>query len=174
MNVGQIINYFIEDPLRIFYFFGGSGGIWFWFNEWRFRTRVKVRILDETLDNTENPNVSVISNLEIVNLGDSVTSIEPVVIMKALTPERDNVTYQFSVEGHERSFMPHSPKTITLKTVCEAKYPFTWYRSYEIVLTRGSTFNLRILNASMKELSFIQFWIGRTLFKLFNWLPSKT
>lgn len=61
-----LINYFTGDPLRILYIIGGSGGVWFWINEWRFRTRLKIRMLSETFDPVASPNLKTTTTLEVI------------------------------------------------------------------------------------------------------------
>ena len=168
----QIIIYFTEDPLRILYLIGGSGGLWFWVNEWRNRTRIKISMLSETFDTEINPNINIETKLEITNLGNSVTSIGSSITVKALTPERNVVFYQFIVSSPERSLMPHEPKTITLSTTCDAKYAFTWFRTYSVGLSRGLSTTLRTKNTSNKPLSLWQYYFGYYLFKIFGWLPG--
>jgi len=168
----KIITYFAEDPLRILYLIGGSGGLWFWFNEWRNRTRIKISMLSETFDPVTNPNVKVETKLEITNLGNSVTSIDSSISVKALTPDGSVVFYQFIVSSPERSLMPHVPKTITLNAECDAKYAFTWFRTYNVGLSRGLSTTLRTKNTSNKPLSIWQYYFGYYLLKLFGRVPG--
>ena len=43
-----IIDYFAADLMKVLYLVGGSGGVYFWINQWRYRTRVQVKIVSQT------------------------------------------------------------------------------------------------------------------------------
>jgi hypothetical protein len=45
--MNTIIEYFTADPLRLLYFLGGTGGIWYWIGQWRDRIRLNVRLIKE-------------------------------------------------------------------------------------------------------------------------------
>ncbi|MFT7686730.1 MAG: hypothetical protein ACI9FB_002076 [Candidatus Azotimanducaceae bacterium] len=168
----QIIAYFSADPLNLLYIVGGSGGLWFWVKEWRSRTRVRISFLSETFDSVGDQNLNVKIELEITNLGESITSVEQSVKVKALTPERKNVTYEFKVETQDRSLKPHIPKQIALSAVCNQGYHFTWYRSYSIKLSRGRNGKFRTRNIKNSILNPVEYIVGNFCFRIFKWVPK--
>ena len=74
--MASIVEYFAQDPLRILYVVGGSGGIWFWVSQWRGRVRLAVRSLQHQIHDSTQPDIKLELRFEVENLGDSPTSIE--------------------------------------------------------------------------------------------------
>lgn len=169
----QILNYFENDPLKILYLIGGTGGIWFWVQEWRRRVRIRVRMVNGMINLAQSPNINVTVKVEVVNLGSSITSLEHMVEMTAFTAvEREKVAWSLNVVGADRSLEPHKAKFVELNGVCEASYPFTWYRTYRFRLTKGGDYVLRILNSSDKQLGPIGFFWRSLLFRWFGYASS--
>jgi hypothetical protein len=172
--MAQIINYFENDPLRLLYLIGGTGGIWFWVQEWRKRVRIRVTMLNGMLELKQSPTISVKVKVEAVNLGNSTTSVEAVVRMVAWTArDRRRVVWSLNVVSPDRTLEPHKPKIFELSGNCEASYPFTWYRAYTFRVTKGSDYTLRTLSASDKQLGFFRFFGGLLLFRVFGYVPGK-
>ncbi len=48
MKIAVLYEYFLNDPLRLLYLTGGTGGIWYWMGQWRDRTRVRIKIIEES------------------------------------------------------------------------------------------------------------------------------
>ena len=120
--------------MKAFYLIGGSGGIYYWINQWRFRTRLQVKIINETYD-SQPDYMTVNLRVECINLGNMVTSLEPVVTVKAFCPKKSKRTFNLNVTSTDRTLAPHEPKTIEYSGRCEFVFPFTWYRRYKFSVT---------------------------------------
>lgn len=168
----SIINYFQQDLLRILYVIGGGGGIWFWFDKWRFRTRIKVRLLSERYDSQYDYIMSEIQ-VECNNLGNLDTSIEPIVKITGINHDRKTKKYTLSIVETNRALKPHDPKTFNFKGKCDHEFLFTRYRHYNFSLSRGFSKSVYFLRSRKTELNLLQFLYGKIRYKMFNKLPEK-
>lgn len=92
--------------------------------------------------------------VEIVNLGASITSIESTINLEAIQAiSHKKVAYLFSVLDPDRSLEPHKPRIFKLSGACGNDYAFTWYRAYSFRLSKGPTCTIRTLNASDKPIN---------------------
>ena len=151
-----IIEYFKEDPLKAIYLIGGSGGIWYWINQWRYRTRIKINIESETY-NPAAGKVDVNLKVEAINLGNIVTSLERVIVVSGTTVKGEERHFNLVIKGIDRSLPPHEPKYFNIEGSCAAAFPFTWYRKYNFSITRGWSCNKYILDMSKKEISWLNY-----------------
>ena len=164
--ITSIIDYFAKDPLKILYLLGGSGGIWYWINQWRGRVRIRVRLLNETFSPKENPNLEVNTTYEIENIGSSPTSLIPQVTISGYAPDKDRISTSFEIEGLDRHLPPFQPKQISAAFKVEARYMFLLFRTYTFRPTRGSTKRIRVWSVSQRNLNCFQFHYELMKFKL--------
>ena len=170
--VDTIINYFAQDPLKILYLFGGSGGLMYWWGLYRNRPRLSVRLLNEEFDVAESPFLRITTRFEVENVGTEKTSLEPEVLFTGYTVKRMRRQFAQEIVEEDRSLPPFSPKTITLVVKEEANYPFLWFRTYAFRLTRGASKRLRVRSEDRVRLSYLQFLYELGMFRVFNRLPT--
>ena len=166
--MNKIIEYFTTDPLRILYFLGGTGGVWFWIGQWRDRIRLKVRIIKE--GNFINDDLDKKSYLrcEIENIGGRTTSLQATVFLEAYPPKRQLQRYEGKIAEPERDLPPHKQKTFTIDFNAEDIYHFLLFRKYIFRLTRGFSKSLRVRSASLAMLSPWRFTYDLLRFKWFG------
>lgn len=70
----ELLAYFAQDPLRVLYLLGGAGGLVFWWDRWRQRPRLRLRVQDHGVLE-QSPGLV----LSVENLGAAPTSLEPAV-----------------------------------------------------------------------------------------------
>ncbi len=135
----KLLDWFAKDPIRILTVIGGAGGVVYWWDRFRNRSRLRVRLLSET-SATGSP---AILRFEAQNLGSGPMSLEPVVVLTGYTPmKREPRLYYFAIaQTTDRSLPPHSPRTFdaTSPTDDEGAMGFLWYRQYTFSATRGRT-----------------------------------
>lgn len=163
-----VLTYFLNDPLKILYLVGGTGGIWYWINQWRDRIRIRVRIRSETFDLKEEPNLEVTAEYEIENIGSRVTSLEPTILISGYTPRRQYQQASFEIEDLERDLPPFKPKLFRATFEVSASYPFLLFRTYTFTPTRGSGKRLRVWSASRRNIGFLRFYFELLRFKIFG------
>ena len=139
----SIVEYFAQDPLRILYVVGGSGGIWFWVSQWRGRVRLAVRSLQHQIHDSTQSDIKLELRFEVENLGDSPTSIEQFVWVSGFDKDGVKETAKLSVGSPERRLDPHSPKGLLAVANVEATYVFWVFRTYDFRITKGSGRKLR-------------------------------
>lgn len=166
--IETIRTYFGNDPLKILYLLGGTGGIWYWVNQWRDRIRIRVRIRGETFDVKEEPNLEVTAEYEIENIGSRITSLEPTVLVSGYTPKGEIQRASFEIEDLERDLPPFKPKQFRAVFKVPASYPFLLFRTYTFSPTRGSGKRLRVWSASRRNISFVRFYFELARFKTFG------
>jgi hypothetical protein len=111
--------------------------------------------------------------LEIVNVGDHATSLEPEIIFHGFDQHRNEIHGVFNFEQQDRLLDPHVTKEFTAVARIGADYFFTVYQTYKIKLTRGSGKTLRYRSISFVPISRGRFFIERLLFKVFGWFPDE-
>jgi hypothetical protein len=167
-----ILNYFAQDPLKILYVLGGSGGLLYWWDRYRNRPRLNVRLLDEEFDVKEAPHLQITTRFEVENVGTEKTSLEPEVLFSAYTVKGEHQRCSHTIIEGDRALPPFTPKVITLIVKEKASYPFLWFRTYIFRLTRGRAKRLRIRSEDKIRLSYPQFLYELGRFRAFNRLPG--
>jgi len=166
-----LIRYIYEDPLRILYFFGGSGGIWFWIDLWRGRIRANIRPLEHTFDTKEEPYIEVQFRFEVVNVGDNPTSLFPDIYVKGFDKDINKRLCQLTIQEEERILPPHSTRTFSAVGKVEADYIFWIYKNYRVVMNKGRDKIIWTRSFPDKRISFIRYDFELTLFRRCGWLP---
>ena len=75
----ELLAYFAKDPMRVLYLLGSSGGIVFWWDRWRHRPHLRLRVRDHGVLQ-QSPGLV----LSVENLGATPTSLEPAVTVQWL------------------------------------------------------------------------------------------
>ncbi|WP_316367696.1 hypothetical protein [Candidatus Thiodiazotropha sp. CDECU1] len=163
-----MIEYFANDPLNLLYFIGGSGGIWYWINQWRDRIRIRVRLQKETFDLASENDLKVKVEYEIENVGSRTTSLEPTVFVSGYTPKKEYVQASFEISDLERELPPFKPKMFRAAFKIGAVYPFLLFISYTFRPTRGIGKRLRVWSIGKRHIGFVRFYYELLRFKLFG------
>jgi hypothetical protein len=173
----DLFNYFINDPLRILTVIGGTGGLLYWYDRYKTRSRIKIRLLANGLVPSSSDNKNYIS-FEAENFGSAPVSLEPDVLLKGIIPIALRIksnkrlkwsNYNFKIETSERALPPHQPKTF--KAVCDCKNSetaFLWFITYTFSPTRGRARRIRLRSASGKKLSYARYLCEIALYIVFN------
>lgn len=167
-----VLDYFAQDPLRILYAVGGSGGLWYWVSTWRGRIRLKIRSIKHQFKSVDDPNLDVELRFEVENLGDSPTSIEPDVLITGYDKNRKAWTDVLTLHSPDRRLEPQTPHGFMATGKPGADYIFWIYRSYRFQITRGRSKTVRFRTQPNTEpLPFWRFVFELSLFRIFGWLP---
>jgi hypothetical protein len=153
----------------------GSGGIlgvvalivrW-----WRTLPTLRVRRFKETFDTANPPNVDVVIEVELENLGREPTSLLPEVSMQCLSAKRKPMSATFRIDQPNRTLQPVTPTTITLSARVSANYVFSHFRILRIRASRGGSVSLRVLNASGVVVHPFKFYFLRNAYILTGHVP---
>ncbi|MBI5212703.1 MAG: hypothetical protein HY957_04945 [Nitrospirae bacterium] len=174
--INDIVSYFQKDPLRILALLGGSGGIGYWISLYRNRIRLQVRIIDLGLFNRQSEHACI--RLEVENLGNTPTSLKPIVSLKGFIPrvmtKYDNVKrfYKYTIQSPDRSLSPHVPKTFNaICRVDDDERPFLWYMTYVFKPTRGRECRIYVQSADGKILTRVKYFIEMIRFRISGKVP---
>jgi hypothetical protein len=163
-----VISYFLDDPMKLLYAIGGAGGLIYWIDRFRNRTRVKIQQFSEAIASPTEPQI----RFEGINLGVQPTSLEPIVILNALTLKREpkSVTLRVTCPD-DRSLPPHVPKRFIAATGPD-DLSSLFYKTYAFVPTRGRKVRVRVRDAGGVVLIAPKFLLERILFRRFEkaWL----
>ncbi len=158
LDLKSIIQYFADDPLRLVYVLGGSGGLAYWIHLLRYRTRLSVRIVQE------HPKLTILS-FEAENLGASPMSLNPTVTLTGYVLS-DNLKIVFEVKQQDRSLPSHVPRRFKAgSTVSTAEHVMLWYRTYHFSPTKGRTRRLRLRYIDGPKLSLWRFMLEVAIFR---------
>jgi hypothetical protein len=148
----------------------GSGitGLWVL---WRDRIRVVAKLVKEGFDIKHIERITAKPQFEVENLGARQTSLASTVNFVGYGPiNRERIAFDLKIEDlSQRILPPCEPTVVTAqKSLVQAVYDFTWYRTYTFRPTRGRTFRVRLRNAEAEHLGIISFYLGLVRFKLFG------
>lgn len=145
---------------------GGSGGLVYWWDRWRGRPCLSVKILREK---KEDGKARV--EIEVENTGSDPNSIQPGISFDGWTPKRRHRRMYFEIQEDERrGLAPYDPTRIyAVARDPDSSYYFLWLRRYRIAATRGRTRLVRLRWVEGPVLGFGRYWLERTLF---HFLPG--
>jgi len=158
-----LVSYIASDPMRILYLLGGTGGVWYWINQWRDRVRTRVNVIKIEpfiADMTECSSVTC----EVENLGARPTSLASSVTLTGYTPKGAYTRYQGEIVGLERDLQPHKPKMVAVDFMVK-DIAFLLLQEYRFRLTRGWAKPARICSSSKRTVSPLRFYGQRWLFR---------
>ena len=139
----EAFRYLSEDPLRILTIVGGAGGLVYWFDRWRYRTRVQVR--DIGTSTSQNRKHSLLS-FEAENLGKLPTSIRSDVLVTGCGTKKERFKYTFCISSGDRNLPPNEPKQFSAQRPMTFEIVGLWYRKHVFRLTRGRKICVRFRN----------------------------
>ena len=148
--------------MRILALIGGSGGLVYWLDRYKNRTRLRVRLLDLGLNPHYGESQARI-RFEAENFGTAPMSLEPTVYLKGIIPKVMRRTpgkklkissYSYEIRSPDRSLPPHVPKTFEAYSEADDMRPFLWFMTYIFTPTRGNLRKIRIRSADNFQLSY--------------------
>ncbi len=166
--LNQILCYFIEDPLRVLYLLGGSGGLWYWITVWCNRIRIRVVVKNEIFKLSTESNLQITVGYEIENIGSKSTSLSPTILITGYTPDRKPMKVRAKVTIPDRELPPFNPKLCQAEFEFSTTYPYLLFRTYTFKLTRGAKNRVRVWSASLRNVNRIKFLYELFLFKSFG------
>lgn len=171
--LSKLLDYFLQDPLRILTLLGGSGGLMYWVHLFLNRTRLGVTLTQEDFYSESGRGQPKLL-FEAINLGTGPTSLESSVGLAGFSPKGKRFRCFFLVDSQDRSLPPHSPKSFRATSPCTTRdaLPPLWYKTYTFTPTRGGLKRLRIRSADLVVLSRWKFVIELALFRLFGKVPN--
>ena len=170
--INGLVQWFMDDPLKNALLIFGSGGLlaacFKWGSMWADRRRIRVRVLSEHFDPKVNPTIEITLRFEVTNVGEKATSLEPDIVVRAVTPKRVLTSFVLPIQEPDRQLPPHAQKQFTAKATVEAVYPFCWFKRYSFRVLRGSGAIIRYRNAKNEDISFGRYWCEYLLFRWFG------
>lgn len=167
--LNRIADYFTSDPLRLLTLLGGSGGLLYWIDRYRNRTRLRVHWVTDALKSPDSGENAVIS-FEIENCGPMPTSLKPAIRITAYTLTGRSVTFHCYVTAEDRNLSPYTPRRF-IATAADQQadnFPFLWFRKYSFQPTRGHIRTVRIRSIEGRHLSAIRYFFECSYFRLFK------
>lgn len=165
----KIIYFFLDDPLRILYLIGGSGGIFYWVNRYLNRITLRVELIEFGLSQYPLKSIkdSFKIRFEITNLGLKPTSLEKTIKLKGIIPidfrkkaeprnrlKRNIYNYEIDLSS-DRHLPPRKPKEFeAFGDRIDLNDPRIFLRliTYEFKPTRGRTRRIRLNSSSDKDI----------------------
>ena len=156
-----IIDYFKEDPHKLLLWVGGTGGLLYWVNLFRYRTRVQITNLRE----------SYVSDNKIMfeaeNLGQINTSIKKEINLIALTDKRENFSGLLTITTADRLLPPCTPMAFEAEIQQDNRLLSLFYKAYRFSFARGYSKKYYIHSADEVELSFYKYFTDKIKFQYF-------
>lgn len=160
------------DFFRVIYLLGSGGGIWFWVDKWRSRSRVRIRLVDvKFLENTGRDRLC----FELTNLGVLNTSVDERIEMTGISLLAVNdkkACHFFSAITDDRLLEPHKPKLISFDSESSESHAFFWYCRYRLNFTRGCSQSICVKNVKGDRISRFKLELERIKICIFGVIPK--
>jgi len=165
-----IVDYFKEDPHKLLLWVGGTGGVLYWINLFRYRVRVQITNLKEFYV-SDNKIV-----FEAENLGQVNTSIKERINLKGLTDKRKSFYSTLKITTTDRLLPPCTPKVFEAEIEQDNRLLSLFYKTYLFSFTRGCSKKYYVQSADEIELSFYKYFVNKIQFQYFEkhpWIKRK-
>jgi len=177
-----LVDYFKEDPLRILTIIGGSGGIFYLYDRFRNRLRIKIRIVETNKHLINNKPYSI--TIEAENLGNTPTSIEPAIVLisyippvvkKIKTTRFKKSIYVYEIDpSQKRNLPPRSPVKFT--AFCDSRddeKPFLQLGIYFFKPTVGRKKIIYVKKEGEQQISVIKYLFLEVMYLFFHGIYIK-
>jgi hypothetical protein len=168
--IKKIGRYFYDDPSRILFWLGGSGGLAYWITLYRSRPRLRVEIKKEALDLDSSGKLNM--SFEAENLGSAPNSLSTKVFLSALTTRREPYELIFEIIDEDRSLPPYKPRIFSANAMASDDFAFLWFRKYSFKGSCGRRTFVYILSAQGEVIGGVAHYIRSLIFKYFGILPK--
>lgn len=161
----KIAEYFLEDPLRLLTLVGGSGGLLFWYDRYKNRTRLSIKIINLGLNQPSDSNKASMK-FEVENLGTLPNSLRPSLYLSGITPKwvpnstGKRYTFEYKLNETDRNLPPNSPVIFEAYSTWDKKMKFMWFIKIKFKATRGRGKTMFIRSFSNEELSQSKYMYG--------------
>ena len=174
MILKDIYGYIASDPIRILSLVGGAGGLMYWFDRYKNRTRIKVKIINIGLI-TKTGSDQVVIRIEVENIGTLPNSIDEDIVLSGIIPKcvpgsvGERKLYHYKINTTDRNLPPHKPIIIEAHTTADDMMAFLWFMILKIRTTRGRSKTVFIRSASNSRLSWHKYLYERVIrYGVFN------
>lgn len=171
----KILAYLVDDPLRLLYLTGGSGGIWFWITIWRDQIRIRINSLEHQFDET-GQEVKLI--FEVINCGNRATSLDQSIAVEGYlqeTPGAAKTRHKGNLIIHatSRFLPPHDPKQFEAVGKIDHHYVFWVFKSYSFSVSQGRGSRLFVRSNPTRCISRVRYYFELALYLLFDWIAKE-
>ena len=175
MCSNKMIAHLLNDPLRVLTLVGGSGGLVYWYDRYKNRTRLRIKILNLGLTQPDPNNNKMRIQFEIENLGTKPTSIDNLVYVSGITPKcipnstGKKHTFTYKLNNADRNLPPHDPRTFEAYANWDDRMRFIWFIRITFTATRGRSKTIFIRSISNKRLNGLRYIYERYIkYGIFN------
>ncbi len=159
------------DPfLKILGALAAPGGLWFWYDKFRNRVRLKVRSAGFTLGDTSGRGIT----LSVENAGSVATSTGPHITIVGRDRKRQAFRLDYRLIGQHAKLPPLDVVELTATHAHPESRTlmWAWYFTIKVPLSRGRTVAIRVRNAKFDQLGFWRFQWERFRFVYLKHTPG--
>jgi len=159
------------DPLfKILGALAAPGGLWFWYDKFRNRVRLKIRSAGLTPGDTSGRGLT----LSVENVGSVATSTGPHITVVGHDLKRQAFRLNYRLIGQHAKLPPLDVVELTATHAHPENRTllWAWYFTIKIPLSRGRTVAIRVRNAQFERLGFCRFHWERFLFFCLKRIPG--
>ena len=159
-----------DQALKVIGALAAPGGLWFWFDKYRNRVRLRPRRAGFTHGDTSGRGLTLV----VENVGSMATSTGPSLTVTGRDVKRKVFQLNYRLLGEHAKLPPldvvelnathGDPENRTLF--------WAWYFVIKVPLTRGSTLKIRVRNAEFQQLGFWRFHWERLRFLYLKHTPG--
>lgn len=160
----------LDPALKVLGALATPGGLWFWWDKYRNRIRLRVRRAEFTRGETSGRGLTLV----VENIGAVGTSTGPDMTVTGMNTKRQSFKLRYRLRGEHAKLLPlevvelnatHAdPESRTLI--------WAWYFVVEVPLSRGYPLKVRVRNAKFQQLGFWRFHWERFRFVYLKHTPD--
>jgi hypothetical protein len=144
----KVITYFANDPMKLLYLLGGSGGVSYWYEKWSSKIKIKVKIKNQEYSPTDT---SIKFEFDAVNLGEKSTSLSDELSITFYDNNGKIHTQEIPISGNDLLLPPHTTKSFIAKGAVSPTLLFSGMRKYVFKPNKGKPFKIFTTEVDLKS-----------------------
>ena len=130
----KVLAYFANDPMKVFYLLGGSGGVFYWYEKWASKIKLKAKLTNQIYSPDD---MSATFEFKAINIGEKATSLSDNLLIIFFDIYGTRHTQEIPIIGGDLLLPPHTQKTFIAKGPVNPTLYFSGTRKFIIKPNKG-------------------------------------
>ena len=160
----KVLAYFANDPMKVLYLLGGSGGVFYWYEKWASKIKIKARLIKQIYSPAD---MSATFEFNAINLGEKATSLsdELLIIFYDIYGTRHN--QKIPVIGNDLLLPPHTTKSYSAKGPVSPTLYFSGTRKFIFKPNKGKASKIYTTSTPLEsQTNYIKWLTSKTKLKI--------
>lgn len=159
-----VLAYFANDPMKVFYVLGGSGGVFYWYEKWASKIKIKAKLIKQIYSPVD---MSATFEFNAINLGEKVTSLSDELLIIFYDNYGTKHTQKIPVIGNDLLLPPHTTKSFIVKGPVSPTLYFSGTRKFIFRPNKGKASKIYTTSIPLEsQTSSITWFVYKTKLKI--------